>query len=44
MDIIKQPLVTVVMPNYNGNRFVEQAIDSVLFQKYQNFELLIVDD
>ena len=44
MDIIKQPLVTVVMPNYNGHRFAEQAIDSVLFQTYQNFELLIVDD
>lgn len=41
---MKQPLITVVMPNYNGHRFVEQAIDSVLFQTYQNFELLIVDD
>lgn len=37
-------LISVVMPNYNGHRFVEQAIDSVLSQTYQNFELLIVDD
>ena len=32
------------MPNYNGNRFVEQAIGSVLRQTYPNIELLIVDD
>ena len=44
MDTLKQPLITVVMPNYNGHRFVEQAIDSVLSQTYPNFELLIVDD
>ena len=44
MDTTKQPLITVVMPNYNGHRFVEQAIDSVLSQTYQNFELLVVDD
>lgn len=37
-------LISIVMPNYNGHRFVEQAIDSVLSQTYQNFELLIVDD
>lgn len=37
-------LISVVMPNYNGHRFVEQAIDSVLSQTYQNFELLVVDD
>jgi len=37
-------LISVVMPNYNGHRFVEQAIDSVLSQTYENFELLVVDD
>ena len=37
-------LISVVMPNYNGHRFVEQAIDSVLSQTYQNFELIVVDD
>ena len=44
METTKQPLITVVMPNYNGHRFVEQAIDSVLNQTYPNFELLVVDD
>ena len=37
-------LISVVMPNYNGYRFVEQAINSVLNQTYQNFELIVVDD
>lgn len=37
-------LISVVMPNYNGYRFVEQAINSVLSQTYKNFELLVVDD
>lgn len=44
MGTTKQPLITVVMPNYNGHSFVEQAIDSVLNQTYPNFELLVVDD
>lgn len=37
-------LISVVMPNYNGQRFIEQTIDSVLSQTYMNFELLVVDD
>ena len=37
-------LISVVMPNYNGHCFDEQAIDSVLHQTYPNFELLVVDD
>lgn len=44
MNSITLPLITVVMPNYNGHRFVEQAIDSVIAQTYSNFELIVVDD
>ena len=36
--------VTVEMVAYNAQRFIRQAIDSVLAQTYRNFELLIVDD
>lgn len=39
-----RPLVTVIMPNYNGKRFVRQAIESVLNQTYSNWELIIIDD
>lgn len=38
------PLVSVLMPVLNGGSFLPQAIDSILNQTYQNFELLIADD
>lgn len=37
-------LVSVVMPVHNSARFLREAIESVLDQTYQNWELLIVDD
>jgi glycosyltransferase involved in cell wall biosynthesis len=38
------PLISVVLPVYNQERFIAQTIDSVLAQDYQNFELLLHDD
>jgi len=40
----KEPLVTVIMPVYNGANYIGEAIDSVLSQSYRKFELVIVDD
>src|SRR5687768_9583402 len=37
-------LVSVVMPVYNGERFLRDAVDSILLQTYRNFELIVVDD
>lgn len=37
-------LVSVVMPNYNGEEFLEAAVESVLEQDYRPLELLVVDD
>ncbi len=39
-----KPLVSVVLPIYNGQRYVRSAIQSVLDQTYPYFELLAVDD
>ena len=39
-----QPLVSVIINNYNYARFVGQAIDSALNQNYINLEVLVVDD
>lgn len=38
------PLVSVVMPVYNAEKFLSEAIRSILNQTYRNFELIIVDD
>ena len=37
-------LVSIIMPNYNSQKYVEKTIKSVLAQTYQNWELLFVDD
>lgn len=38
------PLVSVIVAVYNGENFLDQALESVLNQSYRNFEVLIVDD
>ena len=38
------PLVSVVMPVYNGEKWLGEAIESILAQTFADFELLIVDD
>lgn len=40
----KLPEVSVIMPTFNREDFIEEAIKSVLSQTYQDFELIIVDD
>ena len=36
--------VSVIMPVYNGERFIAEAISSVLEQSYENLELIIIND
>lgn len=38
------PLVSIVMPAYNADRFIAESINSALQQTYQNWELLIIED
>lgn len=40
----EKPLVSVVMPSYNHEEYIGEAIESVLNQTYTNFELIIADD
>lgn len=38
------PLVSVVMPCYNAEKYIRESIDSVINQSFQNWELVIVND
>lgn len=38
------PKVSVVIPTYNGVKYVTEAIDSILNQTYKDFEIIVVDD
>lgn len=38
------PLISVAMPVYNGEKYLAEAIDSILAQTFVDFELIIIDD
>ena len=38
------PLVSVILPVYNGIQYLREAIDSILNQSFTNFEMIIIDD
>jgi glycosyltransferase involved in cell wall biosynthesis len=38
------PLVSIVLPTYNGSKYLASSIESCINQTYQNWELIIVDD
>ncbi|MES9901328.1 MAG: glycosyltransferase [Sedimenticola sp.] len=37
-------LISVVMPVYNGQKYLKEALESVLNQTHKNFELIVIDD
>lgn len=44
MDSVTQPLVSVICLCYNHERFISEALDSVLAQTYPDLEIIIMDD
>lgn len=40
----KQPLISIIIPCYNHENYVQECIQSIIEQDYQNIELIIIDD
>ena len=38
------PLVSIIIPVYNGSNYMREALDSALAQTYSNIEILVVND
>ncbi len=43
-EVVDRPLISVVLPVYNGKLHLEEAIESILAQSFTNFELILIDD
>ncbi|EPM73076.1 glycosyl transferase family protein, partial [Pseudomonas syringae pv. theae ICMP 3923] len=43
-SLTPKPMVSIVAPCYNAERFLDAAIQSIFAQDYENFEVIIVDD
>lgn len=39
-----KPLISVIIPVYNGEKYLSQTVESVLYQSFDDFELLLIDD
>jgi glycosyltransferase involved in cell wall biosynthesis len=38
------PLISVIMPVYNGEKYLNEAVESILGQSFADFELIVIDD
>lgn len=41
---IKSPLLSIVVPVYNTESYIERCLDSLIFQSYKNIEIIIIND
>ena len=44
MIIVKPPKISVILPVYNAEKYIEEAIESIIEQSFTDFELIIIND
>lgn len=44
LNDLNNPLISVLMPAYNAEKYIKEAIESILNQTFSNFEFIIIDD
>ena len=44
MDNLQMPLISVVVPVYNTEKYLKDCLESILNQTFTNFEVICVDD
>src|SRR3982074_3555445 len=43
-SVVNTPLVSVIVPVYNGERFLAETLQSIINQQYRPLELIVIDD
>ncbi|MBR0095165.1 MAG: glycosyltransferase family 2 protein, partial [Synergistaceae bacterium] len=43
-NFLSQPLVSVIVPTYNGAKRIARTLQSIIEQDYENLEIIVVDD
>lgn len=38
------PLVSVIVPIYNSEKYINKCVNSIINQKYQNIEIILIND
>lgn len=42
--VAKKPLISVILPVYNAEKYIEESVNSILLQSFKKFELIIIND
>lgn len=44
MKSVKRPKISIIVAMYNGERYIQQCLDSIIDQEYENLEIILIDD
>ncbi|HBG61917.1 MAG: hypothetical protein A2Y03_09700 [Omnitrophica WOR_2 bacterium GWF2_38_59] len=41
---MKKPLISIILPTYNGEKYVEEALNSIFNQSFSDYEIIVIDN